>query len=747
MRNDMVDETKLQVTIEMYKKEIEAKIAIDLNIFKGKLKEKLQKRCKVIDIEERMQGKVQYTEFTKNSEKLNDSFKLLEGRLTHMLNVQRVDMLKGMERKAESREVELLKKNKVDKESFQELIHRMDELEEYAKNAMDNSESDDQSEDDDTIVQLDTEENKNGQNETTSSQKLIVNKSISDSKKQAPKNQTTQALFKPRKLTGTTGEMIKIIDDRSDHTFGMTMQEEFKKQINVNIPTAALDDAYDQVRFKESQSEISQFHNAQNQQLQVLNDTRNDSHSQSVLTRKSKKSSVVVKSSSSQSKNPFKKKSSQKVEKIQTFVTQMFDDIQKRMNENRIQTLKNSDNILQLQALTEQHQREIEGQSADFNKAVEQINQISKDIQRLERIDVKLNKELVQKPFQYIDKVKADFEKDWAETKKKFSDNNEKYMGKFVNLENNVSKLLVDTQTLLDQYKKKIGQISSDLQGIKTIRDQVESKVTHNNQVTQNLAETTKKDIANVQKELLEMKERLRNEIGNLKEENHGFIRELQRNQQVTRELQQEFMKVLNEKKKVNDDFITNLTQTQQQQTLQQKINMKIQSMVNNDGKNTLIPNDQSLQLLLPQLKAQSSVSNQETLSRQIKLNKLFSEKKSVDYSHNSLLNSVKKNVLNNLSHNIENAEEQIKFQTQTQAKQKIKSKTPLRERGKTQRNQTNNSFLNPDKTVQDLNIDGQSSKYLTNDQRQFNGNMSIDSFGQTSNEFHKLHKMIGDRI
>ena len=46
-------------------------------------------------------------------------------------------------------------------------------------------------------------------------------------------------------MTGTTGEMIKIIDDRSDHTFGMTMHEDFKNKISVNIPTAALDDAYD----------------------------------------------------------------------------------------------------------------------------------------------------------------------------------------------------------------------------------------------------------------------------------------------------------------------------------------------------------------------------------------------------------------------------------------------------------------------------------------------------------------------
>lgn len=63
---------------------------------------------------------------------------------------------------------------------------------------------------------------------------------------------------------------------------------------------------------------------------------------------------------------------------------------------------------------------------------------------------MKLNKELVVKPYNYIDRVKETFEKDWAETKRRLTENNEKYMGKFVNLESNVNKLLVDTASLVD---------------------------------------------------------------------------------------------------------------------------------------------------------------------------------------------------------------------------------------------------------------------------------------------------------
>lgn len=59
---------------------------------------------------------------------------------------------------------------------------------------------------------------------------------------------------------------IKIYDDASDHTFGenTSPNDDLKKQISVNIPTVGtergfIEDGFDQVKFRESQSEVSQF--------------------------------------------------------------------------------------------------------------------------------------------------------------------------------------------------------------------------------------------------------------------------------------------------------------------------------------------------------------------------------------------------------------------------------------------------------------------------------------------------------
>lgn len=77
-----------------------------MNIFKGKLKDKLKKRCKLVDIDSRLISKVEYKEYIKNTERINEDYKILEGRVTHLVTVQKIDTMRGLDKKAENREVE-----------------------------------------------------------------------------------------------------------------------------------------------------------------------------------------------------------------------------------------------------------------------------------------------------------------------------------------------------------------------------------------------------------------------------------------------------------------------------------------------------------------------------------------------------------------------------------------------------------------------------------------------------------------
>jgi len=67
-----------------------------------------------------------------------------------------------------------------------------------------------------------------------------------------------------------------------------------------------------------------------------------------------------------------------------------------------------------------------------------------------------MNKKLVQKPYAYIDKVKDNLEKEQREIVEIVKKNNEKYVTKIAHQDQKVNKVLMDTETLLDSFRKKV---------------------------------------------------------------------------------------------------------------------------------------------------------------------------------------------------------------------------------------------------------------------------------------------------
>ena len=82
----------------------------------------------------------------------------------------------------------------------------------------------------------------------------------------------------------------------------------------------------------------------------------------------------------------------------------------------------------------------------EFN---ESIGKIENEVKRLGRIDFRLNNELTQKPYLYIDKVKEALDKEQKEIVKIIKSNNEKYVTKISHIDNKVSRVLTDTESLI----------------------------------------------------------------------------------------------------------------------------------------------------------------------------------------------------------------------------------------------------------------------------------------------------------
>lgn len=60
----------------------------------------------------------------------------------------------------------------------------------------------------------------------------------------------------------------------------------------------------------------------------------------------------------------------------------------------------------------------------------EKLENHDSEIDRLKRIDFRLNKELVSKPYLYIDKVKQELDKEQKEIINIIKNNNDKYISK-----------------------------------------------------------------------------------------------------------------------------------------------------------------------------------------------------------------------------------------------------------------------------------------------------------------------------
>lgn len=97
-----------------------------------------------------------------------------------------------------------------------------------------------------------------------------------------------------------------------------------------------------------------------------------------------------------------------------------------------------------------------------FKEIEERLDNHEKDIKRLLRIDFRLNKELVQKPYTYIDNVKDNIVKEIFTIAKTVKTNNEKYLTKIGSLDSKISEVVLDGKKLIIDYGKKIEGIKRD---------------------------------------------------------------------------------------------------------------------------------------------------------------------------------------------------------------------------------------------------------------------------------------------
>lgn len=134
--------------------------------------------------------------------------------------------------------------------------------------------------------------------------------------------------------------------------------------------------------------------------------------------------------------------------------------------------------------------------------------------------------------------------------------NNDKYITKIGTCEQKITRVLTETESIISQYKKKIGGINKNLESTRQLReelylrvDKCEMKTTKQDEFCR---ETNAKNKDHIDHLTLHYKE----DIIDLKVLSQGFARELDRVNVLFRELQTEFLVTLEEKRTHNEQLL-----------------------------------------------------------------------------------------------------------------------------------------------------------------------------------------------
>jgi len=167
-----------------------------------------------------------------------------------------------------------------------------------------------------------------------------------------------------------------------------------------------------------------------------------------------------------------------------------------------------------------------------------------------------LNRELVSKPYTYIDKIRDALDKEQKEIVTTIKANNEKYVNKIGQCDHKISKVLTDTETLLAEYRKRVSAVGKNLESIRKLRedlmvrtDKLESGMI---KINKNCKDNTKDLHDHIDRISLKYQE----DLVDLKSSSEGFARELERVQILFRELQTEFLVTLEEKRTHNEQLL-----------------------------------------------------------------------------------------------------------------------------------------------------------------------------------------------
>ena len=129
IQQDMVDETKLKVSVESLRNEMEIRYELALKQFYDKLKIQLDNFVDKEELNTRMYEKLHKREFEKHFDRLNSTCSYLDTRVANAIPAMKYDLDTRLKGKAEQRDLDQLEKGKASMSFVEQVVKRLNKLE------------------------------------------------------------------------------------------------------------------------------------------------------------------------------------------------------------------------------------------------------------------------------------------------------------------------------------------------------------------------------------------------------------------------------------------------------------------------------------------------------------------------------------------------------------------------------------------------------------------------------------------
>ena len=129
----MVDETKLKVSVESLRNEMEIRYELALKQFYDKIKIQLAGFVDKDELNNRMFEKLHKREFEKQFDRLNSTMQYLEQKVGTAIPAMRHDLDSRLKSKADNRDLAEALKEKASAEAFKVVVERLNKLEEKVR--------------------------------------------------------------------------------------------------------------------------------------------------------------------------------------------------------------------------------------------------------------------------------------------------------------------------------------------------------------------------------------------------------------------------------------------------------------------------------------------------------------------------------------------------------------------------------------------------------------------------------------